>query len=515
MRLDDLVHTTLGRYQIEAVIGQGGMAAVYRAFDPALQRHVALKVLYPQYLSDTDLVERFRREAVTAARLDHPHIAPIYDVGEAGGLVYLALKLLPGPSLADRLQHEGRLPPAEVVTLAVDIAAALDEAHRQGVVHRDIKPGNVLFDSHMRAVLTDFGIAKSLDAPGLTASSVIIGTPDYIAPEQIDPSLAPGRQLDGRADIYAFGALLYRTLTGRRPFEGSGQAVLLAHLRDDPPPPSSIIPSLPVAVDTILKAAMAKNPTDRPSHAGDVAANLQAALGDVTEVGSVFPPAALRQEPHLRQTTAAPVVAAAPVSPPAAPSLPVRPGGRHWRTTFVALATLLLFVIFATALALWLGNRPGSALANTPTATASGHPITPSPTWTLTPVVPTPTGSVTSAPRSSLPAAITATGAVTPPTAAPSPTFVPTTVVVVSVPSAVPPTPRPNTPLPSATVMPAPRPPTARPRPTLAVVPTQCRQRPFLLRRHLHLWLVRYRYGAASATCGRRIRKYAARSVAR
>lgn len=118
MRLDSLLNTTVGRYQVEAVIGRGGMAAVYRALDPALQRHVALKVLYPQFVADDDLVRRFRQEAITAARLDHPHIAPIYDVGEADGLVYIALKLLPGPSLAERLQREGRLPPAEVVAIA-------------------------------------------------------------------------------------------------------------------------------------------------------------------------------------------------------------------------------------------------------------------------------------------------------------------------------------------------------------------------------------------------------------
>ncbi len=382
MRLEDLVNTTLGRYQIEALIGQGGMAAVYRAFDPALQRHVALKVLYPQYLNDTDLVERFRREAITAARLDHPHIAPIYDVGEAGGLVYLALKLLPGPSLADVLQRQGRILAAQVAQWAADIAAALDEAHRQGVVHRDIKPGNVLFDSRSRAILTDFGIAKSLDAPGLTESSVIVGTPDYIAPEQIDLRLAPNGQIDGRADIYAFGALLYRSLTGHRPFEGSGQAVLLAHLRDEPVPPSSIVASLPPAVDTVLLGAMAKNPLDRPEHASDVAAALQAALGDVTEVGTVFPPAALRQEPHLRQTTAAPVAVAAQLGQPPAPVLPdwQRPKGG-----LVAVVTLALLVVLSTALALWLGGRQPLALANGPASTTSTRPLPASPTQTASP----------------------------------------------------------------------------------------------------------------------------------
>src|SRR3712207_3038958 len=173
MRLDSLIGERLGRYQIEAIIGRGGMAAVYRAFDPALKRQVALKVLYPQFLADPDLVERFRREAVTAAALDHPNIMPIYDAGEADGLVYLAMKLLPGPSLAELLIREGRLPLPRVVTIASEVAAALDEAHKEGVVHRDIKPGNVIFDRHARAILTDFGIAKSLEGASLTESSVM------------------------------------------------------------------------------------------------------------------------------------------------------------------------------------------------------------------------------------------------------------------------------------------------------------------------------------------------------
>src|SRR4028119_1667119 len=135
MRLDALIGQHLGRYQIEALIGRGGMAAVYRAFDPALQRNVALKVLYPQYLADPSLIERFRREAITAASLDHPYIAPIYDVGDADGLVYLAMKLLPGPSLAELLQREGRMPLSSAAVLVAEVAAALDEAHAHGIVH--------------------------------------------------------------------------------------------------------------------------------------------------------------------------------------------------------------------------------------------------------------------------------------------------------------------------------------------------------------------------------------------
>src|SRR5690349_17207245 len=258
MRLEDLIGRRLGRYQIVALLGRGGMAAVYRAHDTALRRDVALKVLYPQYGGDAALVERFQREAVLAANLDHPNILPIYDVGEAEGLVYIAMRLLSGRSFADLLRMRGAMPPAELLPIVDQIAAALDYAHARQIVHRDIKPANILIEGlgdtawglqspapnsqlstpAPQAVLTDFGIAKSLDplASGLTATGVLIGTPEYMAPEQITGS----NQVDARADIYALGVLVYRALTGRRPFEGGTQEVLMGHLHGTPADPSSI-----------------------------------------------------------------------------------------------------------------------------------------------------------------------------------------------------------------------------------------------------------------------------------
>ncbi len=350
MRLNDLINKELGRYRVEALIGRGGMAAVYRAFDTRLQRHVALKVLYPQYLADDDIVERFRREAITAAQLDHPHIAPIYDVGDAEGLFFLTMKLLPGPSLAELLQREQRLPADRVVRLASELADALDAAHQRGIIHRDIKPGNVLFDERDKALLTDFGIAKSLDAPALTESSVIVGTPDYIAPEQIDPRLAPYGKLDHRADLYSLGALLYRTLTGHRPFDGPSQVVLLAHLQMAPPPPSTYLPDLPPAVDAVFAQAMAKRPTDRYSTATALAQALAASFGeqhmagvdDRTEVGVVFPAAALRRDPHTQPTTQ---VAPAPAEVAAAEVVTAQPPPYRNRAALAPLAALLAMVL--------------------------------------------------------------------------------------------------------------------------------------------------------------------------
>lgn len=477
MRLNDLINKELGRYRVEALIGRGGMAAVYRAFDMRLQRHVALKVLYPQYLADDDIVERFRREAITAAQLDHPHIAPIYDVGDADGLFFLTMKLLPGPSLAELLQREQRLSPDRVVHLTAELASALDAAHDRGIIHRDIKPGNVLFDERGKAMLTDFGIAKSLDAPALTESSVIVGTPDYIAPEQIDPRLAPQGKLDHRADLYSLGALLYRTLTGHRPFEGPAQVVLLAHLQTDPPPPSSYIPELPSAVDAVLARAMAKRPTERYNSAADLAEALALSFGDQTEVGVVFP-AGLR-DPHTRTTAhvpAAPAQVAAEVAGGSQPD-PVKR-----RTALAPLAAVVALVLIATLgfglvrfaqgqqqQASVAGADPTvPALTVTPTTTSTAEPtatstIPPSATASSTP-------TATSAPTATTTAVPTFTPTLEP--SPPAPTTAPTSAPAIA--GGVRDRPPPALPRPSPTPRPAPtRTPIPRPVVQATAVPAE------------------------------------------
>ncbi|HEX6293210.1 MAG TPA: serine/threonine-protein kinase [Herpetosiphonaceae bacterium] len=476
MRLNDLIDRQLGPYRIEALIGRGGMAAVYRALDTRLQRHVALKMLYPQYLADTDIVERFRREAITAAQLDHPHIAPIFDVGEDDGIVYLAMKLLPGPSLADVLQREPRLPAERVVTLAQQIALALDEAHQHGIIHRDIKPGNVLFDSRGNAILTDFGIAKSLDAPSLTESSVIVGTPDYIAPEQINPRLAPNGKLDHRADLYSLGALVYRMLTGRRPFDGSAQTVLLAHLQDQPIPPSEVVPQLSAGVDAVIAKVMAKRPEERYDTASEFVQALSESFSDQTEVGVVFPPASIRRDAHTRQTTQAlkasivpaPASATRPTTPPAAEQLSESPSARsRWRSRrmlMIMAIGLLLVVGTGGVLARFMNQSADAAgvalLATTQTAQAASAPPTATPTRTAAP-----TRTATAKPT-----ATTQPSATTQPTATSTTAPTETTTAPIVVAQATPrPTARPAS---RPTARPASRP-TARPasRPTARPTP--------------------------------------------
>ena len=220
-----------GRYRLDAQIGAGGMSTVYRAFDTTLERRVAVKLMHREIASDSDQLERFRREARSVAQLSHPHIVGVIDAGEEDGRPYIVFEYVEGETLKDRIRRMGRLPVDEAIAYAIEIARALGAAHARGIVHRDIKPQNVLVDEEGSAKVTDFGIARSLDEEGLTADGRVLGTTDYVSPEQ-----ALGHDVDGQSDIYSLGVVLYEMLTGDVPFHGENQvSVAMKHVREDLP----------------------------------------------------------------------------------------------------------------------------------------------------------------------------------------------------------------------------------------------------------------------------------------
>jgi serine/threonine protein kinase len=262
-------------YRVEALAGRGGMGVVFRAQHIHLGRHVALKVLTADLAGNRSFRQRFIREAQTAARLDHPNIVPVYDAGEVEGLLYIAMKFIEGTDLGHLLDAEERFSPQRTVDLLASIADALDVAHAAGLVHRDVKPGNVLVDS-ARSWLTDFGLTKRIASrTALTAAGRTVGTAAYLAPEQIR-----GQDVDARTDVYAFACVLYECLTGSVPFErDTDMAVLWAHLEAEPEPPSNRIGELPKAVDEVFASGLAKRKEDRFASCGEMIGALAATSG--------------------------------------------------------------------------------------------------------------------------------------------------------------------------------------------------------------------------------------------
>jgi serine/threonine-protein kinase len=320
--MEDLVGKTLGgKYRIVERLGRGGMAEVYKAFQTSLDRYVAVKVMHPFLADDPGFAARFEREAKSVAALRHPNIVQVYDFDVERDTPYMVMEFIEGATLKARLEslaHRGQpLPLKAALKIIREIGQALAYAHRRNMVHRDVKPANVMVDSTGRVILTDFGIAKILTGPQYTASGATVGTPAYMAPEQ-----GLGQSGDHRADLYSLGVMLYQLTTGELPFDAdTPMAVMLKHINDDLPPPRSVNPNLPDSVERVIVKSMAKKPDDRYQTVDEM-------LGELEKAASAARPAAPAPAPAPGAPTefsAAPVTAAPPptlLGPPAAQPAP-------------------------------------------------------------------------------------------------------------------------------------------------------------------------------------------------
>ncbi|HWG56626.1 MAG TPA: protein kinase [Gaiellaceae bacterium] len=265
------------RYELKNVVGTGGMSSVYCAHDTLLERNVALKILHEHYSEDEDYVERFRREARAAAQLSHPGIVTVIDRGEQDGRQFIVFEFVDGETLKDAIEREGPLPVRRAIELGLQIGRALAFAHEQGLVHRDVKPQNVLLNGDGRAKVTDFGIARTLDAVGHTETGTVLGTSHYIAPEQ-----ARGERVDAQTDVYAFGVVLFELLAGEVPYTGDNfLTVAMRHVNEPVPSLLERRPDCPVRLAALVERCMAKLPADRPASMGDVVGELEACLADL------------------------------------------------------------------------------------------------------------------------------------------------------------------------------------------------------------------------------------------
>ena len=263
-----------GRYRIEDRIGSGGMSTVYRAFDETLEREVAIKVLHGHISEDEAALERFRREARTVARLSHPHVVMVIDAGEDDGHPYIVFEHVRGETLKDRIKREGPLPVAEAIAYAIEIGRALQAAHERGLVHRDVKPQNVLIDEEGRAKVTDFGIALGIEREQLTGAGKVIGTTDYVSPEQ-----AMGKEVTGQSDIYSLGIVLYEMLTGTVPFTGDNHVtVAMKHIHEGLPDVQSRRPEVSAALASMVDRATAKECSARYPSMADFVRDLEEVL---------------------------------------------------------------------------------------------------------------------------------------------------------------------------------------------------------------------------------------------
>jgi len=364
----------LGKYEVRRELGRGAMGVVYEGFDPLIKRVVALKTIRPDQLAGDDataVVARFRREAQAAGRLSHPNIVPIYDYGEDGGVHYIAMEFVRGRELKACFDANERFRTADIVRIMGEILAALDYSHRQGVIHRDVKPANIFLLDDGTAKVADFGIAH-LDSSNLTQAGTVLGTPSYMSPEQI-----LGLPVDGRSDLFSAGVILYQFLTGERPFAGSAATTMQKVLKEDPLPPSALNVQVLPLMDAVVRKAMAKRADDRFQSAREFAEAIRAAAPAAAAVAAeptiiAAPRGAPGAEPTL--VAAAPAAAVPPPAvAPAAANAPA-PG----RPVAAIAAGVAFSAAVLAALGWYLTQRPAAEVAKAPppTAVAAAPPAT-------------------------------------------------------------------------------------------------------------------------------------------
>jgi serine/threonine protein kinase len=349
------VNDVIAGYRLEELAGRGGMGVVFLATHIALERKGAVKLIAPELAANEDFRRRFQRESKLAASIDHPNVIPVFDAGDEGGQLYVAMRYVEGTDLAGLIRSNGRLAPAEAVELIRQVADALDAAHARGLVHRDVKPANVLLErrpSGLHAYLTDFGLVKmtGADSGVLTRTGHFLGTPDYAAPEQI-----LGGDVDARADVYALACMLYHAIGGRPPFERDNDvAKLFAHLNEPPPSLLAVRPDVPAGLDDVIRTALAKAPEERPGSAGEFAAAAQRAVTAPQSLG---------------QTTA-------PLPNAVEPARPSRPAPSRRRLLPVAVVVLVLLAAGAGLLIALSGGDEsgGGAAASIPAGNLTSNP---------------------------------------------------------------------------------------------------------------------------------------------
>jgi serine/threonine protein kinase len=387
-----LIGQTLGKYRVTEHLGSGGMSEVYKAYQPGLDRYVAIKVLHSFLAQEEDFLTRFQREAKFAAMLRHPNIIQVYDFDydEGTSAYYMVMEYINGANLKTRLQEMAKrsemVPLGESIRIVTAIANALDYAHQRGMVHRDIKPANIMFNEDSEPILTDFGIAKMVDVAGLTASGAMVGTPAYMAPEQ-----GMGQAGDERSDIYSLGVVLYQLTTGHRPFDADTPlGVALKHINAPLPPPVVVNPDLPKSIEVVTLKALAKDPDKRYQTAKEFATALKkAAAGESIELSTsellaaTAPPYPTNGHIPSDDTgwetatlPSAPAIHPTPVTPPAAKA-PIARRRLPWATMLAGSAAVLVVIGIVALFATGIGQRMLSAIgppSPTPT-TVEGTPV--------------------------------------------------------------------------------------------------------------------------------------------